>query len=60
MGIFDEMPALRTLKIGVYHQVAEFNIPLLLENSYGLKALEVYVKTEMQFKSQILNAFIVG
>lgn len=44
MGMFDEMPSLRTLKIGVYHQVASFNIPLLLENSYGLKDLEIYVR----------------
>lgn len=44
MGLFDEMPSLRTLRIGVYYQVARFNIPLLLESSYGLKNLEIYVR----------------
>lgn len=37
------MPALRTLRIGVFQQIGGFNIPLLLEKSDGLKNLEVYV-----------------
>lgn len=43
MGIFDEMYSLRTLRIGLYHTVEGFNIPALLQNSDGLKNLEIYV-----------------
>lgn len=37
------MPSLRTLKIGVYDSLENFNIPSLLENRDGLKNLEIHV-----------------
>lgn len=56
MGIFDEMPSLRTLRIGVY-DVEGFNIPRLLESSQGLRNLEIHVrsKTNMRLSCKLFG-----
>nr|XP_022919332.1 chaoptin isoform X1 [Onthophagus taurus] len=46
-GVLNKLFALRTLKIGVYDSIKNYNIPRLLQSSNGLKKLEIFVEKEV-------------
>ncbi|KAI4459845.1 antigen bsp putative-related [Holotrichia oblita] len=54
-GILSKMHALRKLRISIYENIKNFNIPRLLEFNNGLRNLEVYVEKEVLSLGKILS-----